>query len=223
LFVGLDPAGDSGLGDETAFCARRGLKMLTLRTFRGLNEEGHAVQLMLLLEELCLPRETPVVCIDRDGAIGARILGHLQSMTNKEPPPFEVVAVRASDRAVRQPQYYDRIRDELVANLRAWFRDGGAILEDAKLARELHAPEWRNDIRGRAKTTPKDVLRRMLGRSPDRFDALALSVWEPLSLQAVTDDERAAERQRSAVTEQAPFAVAEATIDPYAAGDQWNR
>jgi hypothetical protein len=77
---------------------------------------------------------------------------------------------------------YDRIRDELAANLEIWFRDGGAILEDAKLARELHVLEWMFTQRGRVKLVQKDKLRKILGRSPDRYDALAMSVWEPLSL-----------------------------------------
>ena len=42
--------------------------------------------------------------------------------------------------------------------------------------------EWTQVASGRMKVTPKDEIRKILGRSPDRYDAVALSCWEPLSL-----------------------------------------
>jgi hypothetical protein len=46
----------------------------------------------------------------------------------------------------------------------------------------MHALEWKQQVNGRIKVTPKDEVRKALGRSPDRYDACALAVWEPLSL-----------------------------------------
>jgi phage terminase large subunit len=218
LYIGLDPAGESGTGDDSAFSARRGLKQLLLRTMRGLNDDAHLVQLLALISELRLPRETPVVVLDREGKIGSSLHGKLRAFLDNtiEAPPFELVSVRASDRAVRQPHIYDRVRDELCANMYQWFRDGGAIVSDTKLAKELHAPEWKQGVNGKLKATPKEVLKKMLGRSPDRFDALALSVWEPLSLQ---DAEAPGVAQTVAATD--PGAYAERTVDPYAALETW--
>jgi phage terminase large subunit len=182
LYIGLDPAGESGTGDETVLVARRGLKMLELIAQRGLNDEAHKALLLHVIKRLRLPRETPVVVIDREGSIGAQLSGALNAHVALHPNDFELVSLRASDGAIRQPQVYDRVRDELAANLEIWFRDGGAILEDAKLARELHVLEWLFTQRGRVKLIAKDKLRKILGRSPDRYDALAMSCWEPLSL-----------------------------------------
>jgi hypothetical protein len=47
--------------------------------------------------------------------------------------------------------------------------------------KELHAPEWIPQVTGRLKATGKDELRKALGRSPDRADAVALAVWEPMA------------------------------------------
>jgi phage terminase large subunit len=220
LFIGVDPAGESGLGDESAFSARRGLKQLVLRTATGLNDEAHLVQVLSLIAALKLPRETPVVVLDREGSIGSSLAGRLRAYLEAEPaaPPFELVTVRASDKAIRQPHLYDRIRDELCANLYQWCRDGGAILSDSKLAKEMHAPEWKQGINGKLKATPKDTLRKMLGRSPDRFDALALSVWEPLSLH---DDLPAGAAQHAAAAEAGPYA--ENVMDPYSALNTWGQ
>jgi hypothetical protein len=182
LFIGLDPAGESGKGDESMFAPRRGMKLLSLRGHRGLTAQAHVSHLLRYLAELRLPREVPVVVIDRAGPIGTPVYRLLTDYLETAPHAFELVGVRGSDRAVRMPQMYDRMRDELAANLELWFRDGGAIVEDTRLAAELHALEWKEAPNGRLKLTPKDDLRKVLGRSPDRFDALALACWEPLSL-----------------------------------------
>lgn len=213
LYIGVDPAGESGTGDNSAFCARRGLKQLLLRTALGLDEQGHLVQILAIISSLGLPRETPVVVIDREGAIGSRLMSKLQAHLEqcKDAPPFELVTVRASDKAFRQPHIYDRVRDELCANLYAWCRDGGAILAHTRLAKQMHAPEWRQAINGKLKATPKEQLRKMLGHSPDEFDSLALSVWEPLSLADAKD----APATPAAAPAEQPYS--EHVFDPYAA------
>jgi hypothetical protein len=222
LFIGIDPAGESGLGDEAAFAARRGLKILALQTFRGLTEQQHIGRALGMISTHGLPRETPVIVVDREGPIGTKVYSELRVLASKAPPPFELVSVRASDRAVRKPQIYDRIKDELVANLAQWMRDGGALVEDAKLERELHAHEWTQAINGRLKITSKDVVRKTIGRSPDRMDAVALSCWEPLSLQTA---ELPPEVQSIAAREHAAELppVAEETFDPYSGGNVWGR
>jgi hypothetical protein len=213
LFVGLDPAGESGKGDETMFCARRGLKQLGFRAYRELTPDGHVTLLVQLLRELRLPREVPVVVVDREGPIGTPVFRLLADHLEVHPHAFELVGVRASERAVRMPQTYDRIRDELAANLELWFRDGGAIVEDVRLAAELHTLEWREAANARLKLTPKDMIRKLLGRSPDRYDSLALSCWEPLSLREGVPDSAA--HLVTDVHEQ------EHILDPYAAEDAW--
>lgn len=217
LFVGLDPAGEKGLGDETCFALRRGCKLLALRVFRGLNDDQHLVTLLVLLAEHKRNNELPVVVLDRDGEIGAKLATKLREHLDVDAKAFEFIGVRASERAVRKPAIYDRVRDELAANLDGWMRDGGAILEDAKLAKELHALEWKQAVTGRLKLTPKDELRKALGRSPDRYDALALSVWEPLSL---SDDAPAAPAVPQPSSQPEP---ATRTFDPYAAQQAWRR
>jgi phage terminase large subunit len=221
LFIGVDPAGESGTGDDTAFSARRGLKHLVMRTMRGLNDDGHIVQILGMVKSLKLPRETPVVVIDRGGSIGSSLFGRLRALLDepayRDTPPFELVGVLASDRALRRPDLYDRLRDELAANLAEWFRDGGAILQDVKLSKELHSFEWKQAVNGKLKITAKELLKKLLGRSPDRYDSLALAVWEPLSLH----EQLPAGAQSLAANDNAHAPLAEQTFDPYSANDVW--
>lgn len=182
LYIGLDPAGSSGVGDESVYTVRRGLKAIEQIGHRGLTEEGHLVHLMSLVAKHKVARETPVVVLDREGKVGSEIYGLMRSFVDGRQPPFELVAVRASDRAHRRPDLFDRMRDELASNLESWFRDGGAIPESTKLAKDLHSLEWKAQPNGRLKVTPKDDIRKAIGRSPDWYDSLALACWEPLSL-----------------------------------------
>lgn len=227
LWIGVDPAGESGTGDEAAFCPRRGFKQLALLVLRGLNEEAHLVHVLSLIQTHGLPREVPVVVLDAEGAVGAKVLGvfreFLEAPEQKRRPPFELVVVRASDGAVRQPRIYGRVRDELTANLEQWIRAGGAILEDDKLAAELHVWSWGQAVTGKLKLLPeKRELRKKdkLGRSPDRYDALALSVWEPLALEEDVPDTAPAHARRRAVDDDD---FVDAQLDPYAATDAWRR
>lgn len=213
LYIGLDPAGERGQGDEIMLAPRRGLKLLELEPHRGLTEEGHLAVILRMIARLKLPRETPVVVVDREGEIGSKVNRALRDYADAHPLELEVVSVRASDKSLRQPELYPRMRDALAASLAAWFDAGGAIVEDAKLAKELHSLEWKQQADGRAKVTDKVTLRKILGRSPDRYDALALSVWEPLSLREQSG------RSVSSTLRSAPVAG----LDPYAAQAKWRR
>jgi hypothetical protein len=216
LYIGLDPAGATGLGDESMYAVRRGLKCIGLFPFRGLSDEAHLTHLLDFITRYKLPRETPVVVLDREGSVGAGLFGVLRNYSELHKGSFEFVGLRSSDKAHRQPQVYDRIRDELAANLEMWMREGGAIPEDSKLAAELHFWEWKQQTSGRLKISPKDEARKYLGRSPDRYDALALSVWEPLSLR---DDAPIVDNTRPSKAHD--VFEPDAGLDPYAGMSAW--
>lgn len=216
LVIGVDPAGPGVGGDETGFAIRRGRKIATLHMRRGLSKEGHLAEVRGLVRTHGCTGEVPAVVIDREGPDGYEIYRLLRAHAEAHPGEFQVVGVRASDKAHRQPLIYDRARDELWANLSAWVKDGGAIPRDAKLSKELHAPEWIPLVNGRLKVTSKDELRKSLGRSPDRADAIALAAWQP----AVWDDAVAAGHAPVAPRfSPEPEILGRPALDPYAGLD----
>lgn len=217
LYIGLDPAGESGTGDESAFCVRRGQKVLALTTMRGLNEDSHLVQLLAMIMRHKVRGETPVVIVDAEGAVGSKVWIAIRDYADAHKGELEAVAIRASDKAHRQAHIFDRQRDVLTANLEAWLREGGAIVEDVKLEKELHSLEWKQQANGRLKVTPKDILKKVLGRSPDRYDALCLATWEPLSLQ--DDLPSSVQQQQSRTGGHEEFAAA--SLDPYSGANAW--
>lgn len=228
LQIGLDPAGPGLGGDETVFAVRRGKKLLRLYAFRGLSDDAHVAQLLGIIAEHRLDRDpVPLVCVDREGPIGGTVYGALRGYVNHpdHADAFEVVGVRSSPAAIRRPDAYDRVRDELWANLRDWIREGGALVDDGKLQKELNAPEWIQHSMGRVKVTPKDELREKLKRSPDRADALALAVWVPVAFREETLGPAVENGPRPAATSAtAAFEPPDPeTFNPYAALSAWGR
>jgi hypothetical protein len=220
LVIGLDPAGESGDGDESAFVCRRGKKVIHLHARRGLTPDGHVAQVIGLAKDLLgpgrrAPAVRPLVVVDRDGYVGAKVYAALSAHRVRDEDDFDLRGVRGGERAMRQPLQIDRVRDEVWLSLVDAFREGLAIPEDVKLARELAAIRLERHASGRSKVTGKDDLRRELGRSPDRADALALCVFVEPSVDApnvhappqIPPDPYAAEP--------------EGVLDPYAALDRW--
>lgn len=216
LQIGVDPAGESGTGDHTAMCARRGYKVIALRRHRGLSSEAHGVHLLGLIEELREhPKERAIVVVDCEGKVGWDTYTYLQGLASRPGATFELHRVRASDKALREPQTFDRVRDELANTLWQWLREGGALIEDEQLETELHALEWEQGVAGgRQKITPKKQLRKVLGRSPDSYDALALSVWPVLDEAAMTEGEDEGDEDEDDGADLNPYG-GEDWYDPY--------
>lgn len=187
LFIGLDAAGMGDDSDEIVWCFRRGFRVDSFVAMRALSVEAIIMHTTGLAKKHAEEREVPVLVFDREGKLGAELMGALQAYVAEQerqgmPRPFDLIPVRASDRAHRSPTVYDRMRDELIGNLFDWFQMGGAIPEDVKLAAELSSIQWMHHQTGRIKITAKKDIRKLLQRSPDRMDALALAVWESASV-----------------------------------------
>ena len=216
LFIGLDPAGEGENADECVWAMRRGQSVYDLIAMRGLTKEAILMHTLSLCKKHRDKREIPVLVLDREGKIGAEVYGFfLAFLSTRKEAPFQLVPVRASDRSPRNPTVYDRMRDFLAGNLLDWLREGGAIVSDTKLEQELHVFEWIEQERtGRVKITRKVDVRKELGRSPDRFDALCLCVWEPNSVAEDTG-------LRENTIEDEDIAGNEHAFDPYGSRDSW--
>lgn len=227
LFLGLDCAGASGTGDDTAIAVRRAAKILELERARGLTEAAHVVRVLAMLDKYERGRrfaKPPVIVVDAEGPIGSKVArlfrDHLERPGHED--DFVLVSLRASDGAVRQPLIYDRMRDELAANLEKWMRAGGALPEDSKLARELHVLSWRQAADGKYKLIAKRDIKKAIGRSPDTYDAVSLACWEPVYLREGAPGPQTSAGQ-AAPAEQPPEPVEDyiPAIDPFAGVDAW--
>lgn len=72
---------------------------------------------------------------------------------------------------------FESLRVQLWWSCREWFRkDNGAMIPpDEELIEELTTPTYWTDLKGKITITRKETMRELLGRSPDRADALNLT------------------------------------------------
>lgn len=172
LRIGVDVAryGD----DESIIATRRGRAVYDLRAFQGLDGPQLAGHVIVAARERRRGEEPVVVAVDETG-VGASCLDALRAAS---PPWLTVVGVNSAS-APREGETYLNLRAQLAFDLRDFLRGGGAIPDDSHAAQELVATTYSFGARNRIQIVSKDDLKKQIGRSPDRFDALALAVFEP--------------------------------------------
>ena len=72
--------------------------------------------------------------------------------------------------------HYLNVRAELYFRAREWF-DGGGIIRDDKLKEELRVQRYQIIKENKFKLVDKEIIKDVLGRSPDRSDAFALTFY----------------------------------------------
>jgi hypothetical protein len=77
----------------------------------------------------------------------------------------------------RMGETYKLNRDLLFGGLAEWVRDGGVWPEDLMLRADLDVYRWLDNELGKQVLIRKTDIKKILKRSPDRGDALALSTW----------------------------------------------
>lgn len=172
LSLGVDVArfGD----DDSAIAPRRGKKVFQLQTCHGQDTQQIAGFVMSLVRKLRHgPHERVLVNVDVIG-VGAGVADALREFHKKR----EIVLYEVNvSEVARNEEEYPNLRSELWFKMEKFLKDGGAIPDDAKLIRELVAPVYTFDRKGRRQVEPKDDLKKRLGRSPDRADAACLSLF----------------------------------------------
>lgn len=182
LAFGLDPAGDGVGGDAQTLAHRRGMRVLSVAAKYGQTERQLADWVIESVRAHRRPREPkPRVTIDAGGPIGARVCALLQAHLDLHPDAFELIELRAEKVAWGNEDCHT-VRAALWWDTRKFLEAGGAIPDDAKLTRELNTPALflvkGKDNAERYDVTDKKVMKKTLGRSPDRADACNLACWQ---------------------------------------------
>lgn len=73
-------------------------------------------------------------------------------------------------------KYYLNVRAEIYFRAQRWFA-GGGIIRDEKLAEELRVQRYQIVKEHKFKLVDKEIIKDVLGRSPDRSDAFALTFY----------------------------------------------
>lgn len=97
-------------------------------------------------------------------------------------PPVQVVEVNVATKSTvvsprtGDPEYVN-LRSQIWFGIAEWLKAGGTLPDDKRLQTELVSPTYTLPKNQRAVESKKDIKKR-LGRSPDRADALGLCVYE---------------------------------------------
>lgn len=168
--------------DSTVLQPLFGQRVIPPTVHRKQDNVEVAGHVMDLVERLRARHDYPVtagsvqVKID-DLGNGGGVTDHLQHSERAAALGIVTLPVTVSERATADG--YSKLRDQLWFGLRDWLRDGGALPPNSHLEGELVAPRFSFDTQGRSKVESKDEIKKRMGRSPDRADALALAIYTP--------------------------------------------
>lgn len=169
LVIGLDIArfGD----DKTIFCFRKGRLCLGFECFEKLSNVMVANVAMNIIEE-----QKPVRIFMDVGGQGAGVYDILKDRGFGE----IIRAVYFGEKALKPERYFNR-RAEMWDKLNIWLNETPPpqLPNDEDLFDELISVNKKFDSRGRLQLEDKEEIKKRIGRSPDKGDALCLTFAEP--------------------------------------------
>lgn len=185
LTFGIDPARYGS--DDTVMAMRRGRRVCKL--WRA--HHADTLQIVGTLREAIASyvrkddTEIPLVNVDCTGGYGAGVVDMAKTLVGPDGHQLCEVCECNSSECADDEDTYVNLRTQLLFAVRTWLESGPCALpwapstqeDDDMLAADLVATTYTFDARGRRKAQPKDEVKSMLGRSPDRGDAVALSIY----------------------------------------------
>lgn len=174
IVAGLDPArfGD----DKTAMVIRQGRAVIASRKFNRIDVMEVAG---VAVKTLKANPSIRMMFIDTIG-IGAGVYDRLVELGFKD----RVMAVNFGSKATEEDRYVNK-RSECWGEMGEWIKNGTIPEGDEWLA-DVTSTAFKYDSRGRIKLEPKEDVKKLLGKSPDLADALALTFAEPIALNPPT-------------------------------------
>jgi hypothetical protein len=156
--------------DDTIITHRKGLACYPQIKLHGLNtmEVASAVASHYW-------RIKPDAIIVDAGAMGAGVIDRLRQMGMPN-----VMEVNFGGAAIDSTRYAN-IRAEMYFKILAWLKSGGCIPNDTDLKSELTVTEYKYTQAGKIILQPKEQIKELTGRSPDRADSLALTFAVPIN------------------------------------------
>ena len=179
--------------DSSAICRRQGRQVFPFRILR-------IPDTMLLANQFILEsnqHHEDGFFVDETGGYGAGVIDAMRQLGH------DVIGVQFGGRA-SDYRYYNK-RSEMYFELAKWVKAGGALPKDRELKEELCATTYifQGD---KFRIVEKQFIKDLIGRSPDKSDALALTFAYPVIKKSPI--ERLAEKYKGAKKgEHDPYAV----------------
>jgi len=166
--LGVDVA---GFGDDaTCLAIRTGMKFQPLQLFRNLDTQ----QVAALAGTVASESRCSAIFVDGIG-IGSGVYDTLK----RNRGAGRVINAHAGKQSTK-PDTYFNMRAEMYHRLKQWIEDGGSLPYDEKLREELLAIDYIYTTSGKMQLIAKKLIKELIGRSPDRADAVAFNFYEEI-------------------------------------------
>lgn len=157
--------------DMSAICRRKGMAVFPIRSMRIPDTMLIAAQVGQEIDA----HQADATFVDETGGYGAGVVDALRQL--RRTPIGVQFAGKPSD-----IRYFNK-RSEMYFLLAEWVKSGGALPKDDELKEELCATEY--TFQGdKFRLISKDDIKQLIGRSPDKADAVALTFAFPVQPKA---------------------------------------
>lgn len=175
--------------DSSVVARRQGIAAFPLRSMRIPDTMLVAQQFILEQQE----HQADAFFVDETGGYGAGVVDAMRQLNH------DVIGVQFGGKP-NDYRYFNK-RSEMYFELSKWVKAGGALPPDKELKEELLATTfvYQGD---KFRIIDKDLIKDVIGRSPDKGDALALTFAFPVMKRSPID----ALRNKSARREYDPYA-----------------
>lgn len=166
IIWGLDPA--SAGKDTSVLCIRHDNKVIEFKEWQGLDPTQLSYKIRDLYQQAPKSQRPAVIAVDGTG-LGNGVWSNLKDFGL---PTYNVIFAGTP---TRSPEKYSRMRDQIYWETRDWLAtENVSIPNNARLIEELAAFKY-EDASGKIKIEDKKLVKKRIGRSPDYFDALAIT------------------------------------------------
>jgi hypothetical protein len=170
VVLGVDVAGEGP--DSHTICRRQGNASFPIIEIKDANE----MELADIVARHIDKYQADMCFIDHTGGYGAGTLARLRQLGYTRVQGINFGSKPADP-------HYSNKRTEMYHEVRDWLEAGGCLPKDGTLEQELSILSCVETMSGKAMLMKKDDIREIIGRSPDRADALALTFASPVKPQ----------------------------------------
>ena len=154
-------------GDSSVICKRQGPHCEPLVVLKDLDN----MTLATVIAQTAQTYKPDAIFVD--GGRGEGVIDRLRQLG------FSVVEVQFGG-SPSDPRYQNK-RSEMWDTMRQWIEDGGLLPQDSELKTELVVPTYGFTPAGKFALEPKEKIKeRLMGRSTDRADAIAVTFAAPV-------------------------------------------
>lgn len=188
LNIGADIAryGD----DETIIAPRIGGKVFDLLTYSKQSTMETSGRILRAVDEFksVYPQINRVKIKTDDDGLGAGVTDRLKEVVAQERLNYEIIPIQNGSSAIEKDKYYNKasemwdvMREELDNNLSCYLQGKESTIQlpnDDKLIKQLSNRKYSVDSKGKIQIESKKEMKKRIGESPDRADAVIYSFAE---------------------------------------------